>query len=75
MSKNKLIPKFVLDMDWALFKQQRQFLSDIQQGVPITSDEITDMSEGLCNLCDAIIDYAIDEIGIPEEEVLLNQQD
>ena len=75
MSNIELAPQFIQDMDWEEFKIQRQFLIDIQQGVPVTSDDLTDKTEGLINLCDAIVDYAIDFCGLPEEDVLLNNKD
>ena len=75
MSNIELAPQFIQDMDWEEFKKQRQFLIDVQQGERLTSDQITDLTMGLINLCDAIVDYAIDFCELPEEDVLLTNDD
>lgn len=84
MLPNKdLAPEFIQKIDWVEFKDQRQTLIDLQNGyVNNQNGEVIELSpidknriEGLISLCDSIIDYAIDEMGLPEKDVLLNVED
>jgi uncharacterized phage-like protein YoqJ len=70
MSNIELAPQFIQDMNWEEFKKQRQFLIDVQEGLIVAYDQ-KEMAAGLINLCDAIVDYAIDFCELPEEDVLL----
>jgi uncharacterized phage-like protein YoqJ len=74
MSNIELAPQFIQGMNWEEFKKQRQFLIDVQEGLIVAYDQ-KEMAAGLINLCDAIVDYAIDFCELPEEDVLLTNDD
>jgi hypothetical protein len=57
------LPKWAAQMDWVMLRQQKQWLADLASGHP-------DQAEGLLSLLDALQDYAVDELGLPEEVVL-----
>lgn len=83
MSNIELAPQFIQEINWEQFKEQRQILIDLSTGtmegdnghiikfMPYDQDRI----DGLISLCDAIVDYAIDFCGLPEEDVLLTNDD
>ena len=56
-------------IDWALLKKQKAYL------VSMSSHTKNDEREGLLNLIDSIQDFAVDTLGIDENEVFdLNQE-
>lgn len=65
---SKNIPDFISKMDWGLLKLQKEAVLHWN-----TSNKIEEeTSEGLLSLIDAIQDYAVDELGIPEKTVFGN---
>ena len=62
-------PRFITKIDWSLLKKQKKTLLIIKNcHEDITSDQTKDI-DGIIHLIDAIQDYAVDSMGISEEEV------
>ncbi len=61
------LPKWLAKMDWALLRQQKEWLASQTSTHP-------DQAEGLLSLLDALQDHAIDELGLPEDVVLPKTQ-
>lgn len=57
-------PAFIWRIDWAELKVQKKFLMDIINNM----DGCVEF-DGILHLIDAIQDYAVDVMGIPEKEV------
>jgi hypothetical protein len=60
-------------IDWQLLKEQKQLLIEIIWNEKPTefklTEQHTDAIEGIINFLDTIQDYAVDDLGIPEDEV------
>lgn len=68
--------QLITRIDWKLLSQQKQTLIDIieEKGNAFTIEAENQKSdlEGILNMIDAIQDHAIDDLGIPESDVLVN---
>lgn len=60
-------------IDWQLLKEQKHLLVEIIRNKNPTefklTEQHTDAIEGIINFLDTIQDYAVDDLGIPEDEV------
>ena len=78
MKKIELAPQFIQGINWELFKEQRQLIIDLQsknfpdkEGRPVVLEEQEDDKlEGVINLFDAIVDYAIDFCELDEDKII-----
>ena len=77
-------PEFLQKIDWSLLKEQKlqlndligrlngdlkQYLKDGEEGLFKETQRDIDSLEGIVNLLDTIQDYAVDVMGINEDEV------
>lgn len=60
-------PRFITRIDWILLRQQKAHINSIKRA-NLTDLQVESL-EGILNLIDAIQDYAIDAMGLSEEEV------
>ena len=68
----KEIPEFIQKIDWKLLREQKHTLLSYIKYSYYTSEPISKKDEhlqGLVHLIDALQDFAVDELGIPEEDV------
>jgi len=61
------VPEFLLKMDWTMLNEQKQLL--ILANDSIVNQEQKDAIEGILCLIDAIQDYAVDDLGVPEVSI------
>lgn len=77
-------PEFLQKINWLLLKEQKeqlndligrlngdlkQYLKDGEEGLSKETQRDIDSLEGILNLLDTIQDYAVDVMGIDEDEV------
>ena len=63
-----MIPEFMLKMDWELLRKQKQTILEVSEMGCFTEGDY-DSFNGLIALIDAIQNYAVDEMGLTEDEV------
>lgn len=74
-----LAPQFIQDIDWDTFKEQRQLIMDIQSSTlhdvkgrkVFLENEDNDKLECIIKLFDGLMDYAIDEMKMPVDKVII----
>ena len=62
-------PRFLTKIDWDKLKKQKATLLKLKEGMTVTIPEKNDIN-GIVHLIDAIQDYAIDTMGMAEEDIL-----
>ena len=62
-------PRFLTKIDWDKLKKQKATLLKLKEGMTVTIPEENDIN-GIVHLIDAIQDYAIDTMGMAEEDIL-----
>jgi len=62
-------PEFMLRMDWPLLRQQKMALMNVQTLDALLDEEPQEAIEGIVNLIDAVQDYAVDVMGLNNEQV------
>lgn len=68
--KNSNTPEFIQKIDWNKLKEQKAaLLTSITYFETHYLKSIADNLEGILSLIDAIQDYAVDEMGLPETVV------
>ncbi|MDB4590928.1 hypothetical protein OAH77_04425 [Flavobacteriaceae bacterium] len=83
-------PDFIQKMDWDLFKEQRSSLFQLVDTIDKDIEEVQNFDDGIdanalkgqkdalnavISLCDHIVDYAINELGMSEGVVCLTHED
>jgi hypothetical protein len=61
-------PEFIRNIDWQLLREQKQCLLELSTMSSFTEKDY-ECFEGLSCLLDALQDFAVDEMGIDEDEV------
>ena len=63
-------PRFITKIDWVLLKNQKSsLLETITKAEQVGNKELTDDLEGILHIIDALQDYAVDSMGLSDEEV------
>jgi hypothetical protein len=63
-------PRFINRIDWGLLKKQKASLLDVIETISSKDNEQKkDDLTGILHLIDAIQDYAVDSMGLQEDEV------
>lgn len=63
-------PEFMLKMDWKLLREQKVALMNVQTLDALQfEEEPQEAIEGIINLIDAVQDYAVDVMGLNDEQV------
>ena len=63
-------PEFMLRMDWKLLREQKAALMNVQTLDALQFEEAPQEAiEGVINLIDAVQDYAVDVMGLNDEQV------
>ena len=67
------IPEFIKNIDWKLLKQQNNALTLMISSMGNDEDDSNALI-GIQSLLDALKDYAVDELGIPESTVFPDEE-
>lgn len=69
-----MYPEFIQKIDWELLRVQKRVIIELSAMGCFTTEDY-DAFEGLLNLLDALQDYAVDEMGMKDEDVFGQLED